>query len=235
MTDQSSNTALLLFTRSVSEEVKHKKFSPSAGYKGNILIAQKLLAQATSLAQEAGIDFFVFTEKEQTDGSFGQRLAQAYEETFAKGYQHVISIGNDSPDLNLQTLKKAIDQLDHEQAVIGPSSDGGVYLLGLSRKHFNKEAFINLRWQTRHLSQDIANELLATSHTSWLRTLQDIDHAADFYTFLKESRSALKWILITLLGLWSTLQNQILLNIKEYFADEFQLQRGPPSHLFQFI
>ncbi|MEL7001310.1 MAG: DUF2064 domain-containing protein [Bacteroidota bacterium] len=235
MTGQTSNTALILFTRSVSEEVKYKKFSPTAGRKGNILIAQKLLTRATSLAEQADIDFFVFTEKEQTDGSFGQRLSQAYQETFDKGYKNVISIGNDSPDLNLETLKKAIDQLDHDQAVIGPSSDGGVYLLGLSQEHFDQEIFVNLRWQTGRLARDIADQLLLKFDISWLKTLHDIDHASDFYKFLKGSQSALKWILINLLGLWSTVKTIFILNIKEFSPSEFRSERGPPSTLLPLL
>lgn len=232
---KSYHTALLLFTRSASEEVKYKNFSPSAGHRGNVLIARKLVAHATSLAKKAGVDFFIFTEKEQSRGSFGQRLAHAYEEIFAKGYRHVITIGNDSPDLNSKTLKKAIDKLDNDQAVIGPSADGGVYLLGLSRAQFNKETFITLRWQTSALTDDIIQELLPSSKISWLAVLQDIDHADDFHTFLKNSKSSLKWVLIRLLGLSSETTSEVFLIIKNHFPYRLLSKRGPPTPLFELI
>ena len=209
--------------------MKYKKFSQSAGHHGNVLIAQKLVAHATSLAHKAGVDFFVFTEKEQSAGSFGARLGQAYEEVFSKGYDRVISIGNDSPDLDDQTLQKAINALAHHKAVIGPSTDGGVYLLGLTRQEFNKEIFENLGWQTNHLAEDINNQLLSSSEIYWLHELKDIDQANDLYRSLKESRSELKWILIGLSGLWSSPVSHLISILSDSHFGNTDTQRGPPT------
>lgn len=191
MNNSTLNTALILFTRTASEEAKVKKFSYRIGKNGNELIAGKLIGYATQLARGAGVDFFVFTEKEQRGIDFGERLARAYHEVFCKGYERVISIGNDCPDLDQQTIVKAIKDLQVYDAVVGPAKDGGVYLLGLTKKEFNKKGFAQLRWKTDQLVQDVLNSLTVHAEVKLLHILADIDHDKDLNNFLLSNTSLL--------------------------------------------
>ncbi len=191
MNNTTSNTALILFTRTAAEEAKAKKFSYKIGRKGNEIIASKLIAHATSLAHKAGIAFFVFTEKEQKEGHFGTKLASAYQEIFDKGYERVISIGNDCPSLDRHTLKTAIEELQHHDAVIGPAKDGGVYLLGLNKSEFDLKRFERLKWKTDQLVQDILDNLNEGAKTNCLPTLADIDHDKGLNEFILSSGSEL--------------------------------------------
>jgi len=59
----------------------------------------------------------------------------------------VITIGNDTPILKSHHIVEASRQLESKNVVLGPSLDGGFYLLGIHKTHFNREQFIDLPWQ----------------------------------------------------------------------------------------
>ncbi|NTV46033.1 MAG: glycosyltransferase [Chlorobiales bacterium] len=63
-----------------------------------------------------------------------ERIANAFKEVFQLGYDDVAVIGTDSPDLPLSFINSAFDALDMGEPAlcIGPSEDGGYYLLGMN-------------------------------------------------------------------------------------------------------
>ncbi len=70
---------------------------------------------------------------EQAGDDLGKRMAQAFLETFAAGYERVTIIGSDHPTLPRAFLQHAFDSLnDFRSFVIGPAEDGGYYLLGMN-------------------------------------------------------------------------------------------------------
>jgi len=57
---------------------------------------------------------------------------------------HAIIIGTDIPTLPAENLQMAFKQLSYHDIVLGPSLDGGYYLIGLKKPH--REIFINIDW-----------------------------------------------------------------------------------------
>lgn len=232
MTDNKLNTALILFSRTATEEAKTKNFYSKAGRKANKLVAEKLIGHATKLARKAGVDFFIFTEKEQSQGDFGIRLSNAFSEVFNKGYESVISIGNDCPSLDANTISQAIDALQSNKVVIGPSTDGGVYLLGLQRENFDIRKFRELKWKTTELTEDIINTCRKEGDLHILPTLTDIDHEQDLHLFLQFNTSELvgylKSLLISFQSQWyGTHINSYVGRLMDLAAS----RRGPPTSL----
>lgn len=84
----------------------------------------------------------------QSGNGLGERLKNAFAEAFEQGFSKVIAIGSDSPDLPENFLRQAFEGLDCHDVVIGPSSDGGYYLIGFSESTFVGEAFDNIAWST---------------------------------------------------------------------------------------
>lgn len=82
----------------------------------------------------------------QTGSDLGERLSNAFSYTFERGAKRVIAIGSDSPGIDAAIIKDAFRGLKKSGCVIGPSSDGGYYLIGLSR--FYKEIFEGIDWST---------------------------------------------------------------------------------------
>ena len=72
----------------------------------------------------------------QRGDGLGARMAAAFAETFVAGYGRVAIIGTDHPTLPLAFVARAFDELDAPlHVVIGPSDDGGFYLLGMTDLH----------------------------------------------------------------------------------------------------
>ena len=70
---------------------------------------------------------------EQRGDGLGARMARAFVETFAAGYDRAVVVGTDHPTLPLALIGEAFRQLDAPMtAVVGPSEDGGYTFLGLN-------------------------------------------------------------------------------------------------------
>lgn len=71
----------------------------------------------------------------QQGTGLAERISNAFRELFELGYRSVAIIGTDSPDLPLSYIEAAFQSLDVAKPAlcIGPSEDGGYYLLGMNR------------------------------------------------------------------------------------------------------
>lgn len=88
------------------------------------------------VASESSVDLPVGAHQlRQRGADFGDSLRLAVEDTFALGYQRVVVIGNDAPEISEAYLSSALEMLTagSRTAVLGPASDGGYNLLGLTR------------------------------------------------------------------------------------------------------
>lgn len=74
-----------------------------------------------------------FTYVAQADGDLGARLQAVVQGAVARGAECVVVIGSDSPSLPCEYLDRAFELLEAHQVVLGPSTDGGYYLIGLQR------------------------------------------------------------------------------------------------------
>ncbi len=127
------------------------------------------------MAEEFG-DAFVYVE--QRGDCLGSRLAAATERSFSSGARRVLVIGTDCISLDSQCLHDALDRLKSCDVVLGPASDGGYYLMGLSKQY--ARLFHGVDWGSeRVLSQTkaVANDLQL--RTEYLSVLDDIDHPED--------------------------------------------------------
>lgn len=66
----------------------------------------------------------------QADGDLGARLRHYFETAFATGARRVVLIGSDSPNLPAAYVAEAFESLQTHPVVLGPSADGGYYLVG---------------------------------------------------------------------------------------------------------
>lgn len=114
----------------------------------------------------------------QRGEEFGDRLLFASEDLLRLGFAAVCLINSDSPTVPSQVFTEAVDVLSHAgDIVLGPSDDGGYYLIGLKKAH--RRIFENIDWSTEKvLNQTIerAAELQLNVHLlpSWF----DVDDRA---------------------------------------------------------
>jgi rSAM/selenodomain-associated transferase 1 len=123
--------------------------------------------------------------RQQASGDLGQRMAAAFAEMFAAGYEACCIIGSDAPDLPMTYLQSAYEMLVQEQGdvVYGPCEDGGYYLLGLKRVW--PELFANISWSSdRVLEQSIAAAQEAGAVVKLLPRWHDIDTVEDLHAYI---------------------------------------------------
>ncbi len=179
-------TAILLFSDYQPEQAS-KVFAPGKGHQLNARIAEDMFQHTLQVAQESGLPLIWIGSHQQTGSTFGQRFAQAIEQLFAQGYEHLITIGDDCPELDAKDLQAAAYHLEKGTPTLGPARDGGVYLIGLSRKHFQKDSFANLAWCGRDTSQSLNHYFLSQGAlVNYLSLKRDVDRAWDLLTIYKE-------------------------------------------------
>lgn len=88
----------------------------------------------------------------QVEGDLGQRLENYFRWSFSQGAAKSVVIGSDSPTLPFRTLEEAFRQLDRREAVLGPSEDGGYYLIGMRR--FLPALFQEIPWGAREVFEE---------------------------------------------------------------------------------
>ncbi len=119
----------------------------------------------------------------QGEGDLGARLERAVLQSGAAGFARTLIIGTDCPDLTLADLREAREALSSNDLVLGPAEDGGYWLIGMRRCH--AELFRSIPWGTDQvLAVTLERARAAGLTVELLRTLADVDTAADWQRFL---------------------------------------------------
>jgi len=114
----------------------------------------------------------------QEGEDLGSRMLNAFEKGFDKGYEEIVLIGSDLPDLSSTLIENAFHKLKVNDLVFGPAEDGGYYLIAM--KNLITKVFLNKPWSQSKLLEITLNELQETNFkVALLETLNDIDTFED--------------------------------------------------------
>lgn len=120
--------------------------------------------------------FYKSLQNENPD--LGIKMQSAFEEAFQDGYDSVCIIGSDCYALDEKVIEKAFKSLENKDAVLGPSNDGGYYLLGMKQLH--NQLFVNKEWSTESVASDTINDFRNLKLSfDLLDELTDIDNEED--------------------------------------------------------
>lgn len=125
----------------------------------------------------------------QNGNGFDERLKNTISDVFNIGYNEIIIVGNDCPDLTPETIQQSFKLLNKSDVVIGPSTDGGFYLIAI--KKIDERIFDNVKWYSdKVLSQLLTN--FNKSHYSYvlLQKLNDIDDYADLIHWVERCKTS---------------------------------------------
>ena len=123
----------------------------------------------------------------QPEGDLGHRLAHLMAWSREQGASRTVLMGSDSPSLPPSHIDMALDMLRERDLVIGPSTDGGYYLIGQSTA--NPAVFSGIDWSTGDvLEQTMA--AAADSSVALLPVWYDVDTAPEA-AFLRAHLEAL--------------------------------------------
>jgi uncharacterized protein len=122
-------------------------------------------------------DDWIFLPQPETDPASRRKIA--FEYAFKRGYDKVLLVGTDCLDLHRGLLDESWYWLDEQDIVVGPTEDGGYYLLGMRR--FFPELFREIPWGTEstfEITMERASEMRRSCFI--LTQLCDIDHIEDW-------------------------------------------------------
>ncbi len=117
-------------------------------------------------------------------------MKNAIKHSFDKGFKRAVIIGTDSPTIPLSYIRGAFDALEEVPVTIGPTFDGGYYLIGLSEQ--NETVFDNIEWSTSSVfSQTLARIKTASKQLCILPPWYDVD-TPDSFEFLRSHLLSMK-------------------------------------------
>jgi len=125
----------------------------------------------------------------QIGNNLGERLKNGFVDVFAKNYTNVIVLASDVPDLTKEVIREACEALDDSDVVIGPSPDGGYYLLGFTRSTFFPEVFEKIMWSKDTVFDDTLERLKKMKRRVHILPLwRDIDTLEDLKVFVEKNK-----------------------------------------------
>lgn len=206
--------AIILFSNHPHIEVARKRISGNISYDENVLRAflNNTFEVLSELKSHLDYHLIVATDKqsieseyfqklaarfsnpiefqllEQNGHSFDERIKNSLQRTFEREYSKVVIIGNDCPDLTTGIIDQAFQDLEEQDIVIGPSNDGGFYLLGLNCYH--PDLFSNIQWYSEKVfSQLYENALAVSNKIGLVSPLSDIDSKDELIKWFTNSGS----------------------------------------------
>ena len=139
--------------------------------------------EADRIKKWVGRDFSFYA---QTCDDLGIRMLNAFKSVFNNGYEKIIIVGTDVPDMNFRLLEIAFDELDRNEFVVGPSEDGGYYLLGM--KTLTEDIFEGINWGTETVFNSTIKKLDHKNVSyKMLKKLMDIDTKQDLLNWFHNS------------------------------------------------
>lgn len=230
MITKQSDTALVIFSRLPKSEAGCKQLS-SKSFITELLLEQ-LYNYTIRVGKAADLPLIKFTEEKQSCGSFGKKISEALANVFSKNFENIIVIGSDCPGLKTKHIKDAHQRLANgEKMVIGADKRSGIYLMGINKAAFKKEAFLQFSWQTAYLFSEIKNYASAFAHSVLSDVLRDVNTSKDVLVTSLSFSSNKGWCRIVAKYFYLP---QLFVNNAFYFINGhrpvMQLAfRGPPS------
>ena len=192
-----SSSLLLIFVKNPELGKVKTRLAATIGKRKALRIYLKLLEHTHAITQSLPYDKVVyysptiqpddcwsqgdFQKALQREGDLGERMQDAFRTGFAQGYKKICIIGSDCYELTSEIIQAAYQDLDAHDIVVGPSLDGGYYLLGMKELH--PELFQDKHWSTSSVLKDTITDL-TQKRLRWtaLPELNDVDEEGDLGT-----------------------------------------------------
>ena len=187
-----NNNLIIVFVRSPELGKVKTRLARSIGDQSALNIYKILLKHTAAVLRDLSFDKVVyfseridnndfwenslFEKKIQKGADLGERMHHAFDTAFNKGYKKVLIIGSDLFDLTSSLITSAFEALETYDISIGPSLDGGYYLLGM--KKLQPEVFKNKKWGTDSVLENTLQDL-KKQKIKLLKALNDIDTLED--------------------------------------------------------
>ena len=188
-------SALIIFVRNPEAGKVKTRLAKTIGADKALHVYRQLLAHTHDITKELSCEKFVFyvdriTEDDlwenhtyqkrlQRGSGLGDRMLEAFIELFLLRYTKIQVIGSDCLELTKEIIETGFEKLNEKDVVIGPSADGGYYLLGTNQ--IITDLFYHKEWSTDKVLSDTLKDIERLSLSCFqLPTLRDIDTEEDW-------------------------------------------------------
>jgi rSAM/selenodomain-associated transferase 1 len=174
------------------------KYPSRLGYEEATKLYSCFLKDTVDIIRRLGAPFFIYFTPDdrkvdfiqllgdeleyvpQRGSDLGDRLLNGFKASSQMGYPAAIALASDVPDLPVSILKEAVDKLSDFDSVLGPSPDGGYYLIGLRSQIVSGEVFHGIQWSSETVYSETVRliEERGTSLYS-LESWDDVDKVSD--------------------------------------------------------
>ena len=193
--------ALIIFARHPEIGKVKTRLAKTMGDEKALVIYKELLQYTLNIGKKTNATVFVFVAEEkvnndseadllqnfithlQRGADLGERMKNAFEKTFKEGYTQVCIIGSDCMELTDDLISQAFTSLMNHDVTIGPSKDGGYYLLGMKKLH--RPLFEKKSWSTNKVLPETIEDIRTQGSSYFLLSvLSDIDTESDWLQYL---------------------------------------------------
>lgn len=124
----------------------------------------------------------------QEGTSLGERMKQALAWGFGQGFTRIVLIGCDSPDLPIDFIREGFARLRTVSCVVGPTQDGGYYLIGA--RDAIPPVFDRIQWGSSDVMTETLRHLKNNAVSFHpLPLWYDIDRPADLTSLMARIQS----------------------------------------------
>jgi rSAM/selenodomain-associated transferase 1 len=149
------------------------------------VMAQRKCYYSEFISNKDDFDDGHFEKSIQKGEDFGERLYNAAKLSFGEWANKVVIIGSDCYDLNAGIIEEAFRALEKNDFVIGPTKEGGFYLLGMN--DLSKGILIDKEWNHENVVLDMLLEIKNERKTHYiLPTLNEVNSLEEIPEKLKD-------------------------------------------------
>jgi len=192
-----SNKGLIIFAKNPEAGKVKTRLAASIGDKKALDVYLKLMSHTRDTARQVDTQRYLFYDQAiedndswsemtfdkdvQSDGDLGDRMKHAFVKVLQKESKAII-IGSDCPEISAEIIEDAFSRLELADVVIGPTHDGGYYLLGMKEEH--PFLFDNMEWSTEAVFENTINRITDAGLLYYLLPqLSDLDNIDDLVKF----------------------------------------------------
>lgn len=186
---------LIIFIKNPQKGYVKTRLARTVGDEKALEIYHKLLDHTRAICKKVAVDKQVwysrfipeedawdegqFEKNLQAGSNLGERMKTAFAKAFDEGYDKVVIIGSDCAELSAEIINQAYQKIGNKNLVIGPSEDGGYYLLGMDR--FCPKLFDGIAWSTSDvLASTLEKAAMLDLSVELLPELNDVDIEEDW-------------------------------------------------------
>ncbi|MCP4134630.1 MAG: glycosyltransferase [bacterium] len=204
-----TNRALILFFKHPQKGMVKTRLAKDLGNESTYELYKNFLRDLFETAQKTDAEKIIFysVSEEKNGNAFapaeytyrsepqwgsdlGARMYNAFDSVFSMGYENAVLIGSDCPDIPAETINSAFTNLSTHDLVLGPSRDGGYYLVALTKDSLSRSLFTGITWSTETvLEETLLKTASAGKKHRLLETRNDIDELDDLKNFYQHNKN----------------------------------------------